>query len=80
MRFQEHGFGKFGEKLLIDFRIPDHFHMLLTRWNILAIGLSVAFPYDAVEHDAYFLPGGCLIERPGDQARRDLLVQIYRVE
>ena len=80
MCFQEHGFGKFSEKLLVDVRVSDHFHMLLARWNILLIGLSVAFPDDAVEHDTYFLPGGFLIERPGDQARCDLLVQIYRVE
>ena len=78
MRFQEYGFGEFGEKLLVDFRVPDHFHMLLAWWYILTIGLSVAFPYDAIEHDTYLLPGGFLIERPGNQARCDLLVQIYR--
>ena len=78
MRFQEHGFGEFSEKLLVDFRVTDHFHMLLARWNILLIGLSVTFPYDTVEHDTYFLPGGFLIERPGDQAGRDFLVQIHR--
>ncbi len=80
MRLQEHGFGEFGKKLLVDFRVPDHFHRLLARWNVLVVGLPVAFPYDAVEHDADFLPAGVLVERSGDQARRDLLMQIHRGE
>src|SRR5687767_2831863 len=55
MGLQKHGFGEFSEKLLVDFRVPNHFHMLFTRRNILVIGLAISLPYDTVEHNAYFL-------------------------
>jgi hypothetical protein len=77
MRFQEYGFGELGKKLLVDFLILDHFHRLLAGRDVLAISLSVAFPYDAIKHDTDLLPGGVLVERSGDQACRDLLVQIH---
>src|SRR5262245_35978198 len=77
MRFQEHGFGELGEKLLVYLRVSDHFHILFTRRNILVIGLAIALPYNAVKYNAYFLSGGFLVERSGNQPRCDLLVKIH---
>ena len=57
MGFKKYRLGELGKKLLIDFRIANHFHVLLTGRDILIIDLAVTLPNDPIEHDTHFLAG-----------------------
>src|SRR5688572_83273 len=53
-RLQEYCLRQLGKELLVQRRVPQHFHMLLTGRDVLAIGVAISFPDDPIEHDPDF--------------------------
>ena len=64
--------------MLVQRRVPQHFHMLLTGRHVLAIGVAISFPDDPIEYNPDFATRPIRIDRSLDKNGGNFLVEIHR--